>query len=111
MTALTIHRAEPKDGWIALTVEGEVDLATVADLESAVEEVLDGQTANLVIDLNPTSFMDSTGLRALVEADRGFKAAGRSFAIAVASGPVARLIDLSGIDQQLTVVTHPDEVR
>ena len=110
MAALTIRHTEPRNGWIAMSVEGEVDLATVAELEAAVEAILDGETANLIVDLNPTSFMDSTGLRALVEADRRFTAADRSFASAAQSGPVARLIDLSGLDQQLTVVTSPDAV-
>jgi anti-anti-sigma factor len=54
--------------------------------------------------------MDSTGLKALVMANRKFDESGRSFAIAVSRGPVSRLIDLSGVQSSIRVVESTDDL-
>lgn len=110
MEGLKIHTADLSNGWVSLAVEGEIDLATVGDLQSAIDGVFSKGDGALVVDLTSTSFMDSTGLKALVMADRRFSAAERGFAVAVSGGPVSRLIDLSGVDAAITVVDSPDEL-
>ena len=92
-------------------VKGEIDLATVGDLESAIDEVLANGEQGLVVDLNASSFMDSTGLKALVMADRRFSEAGRGFAVAISSGPISRLIDLSGVRGSLRVVESSADIH
>jgi anti-anti-sigma factor len=57
----------------ALTVRGELDLATAPRLASAVDEELAAAPAALVIDLGPTIFLDSSGARQLVLAARKAK--------------------------------------
>jgi anti-sigma B factor antagonist len=110
MRGLTIHTNELSDGWTSLAVEGEIDLATVEDLQKAINGIADNGGKNLVIDLTGSSFMDSTGLKALVMASRRFDEEGRSFAIAVSGGPVSRLIDLSGVNTSIRIVDSPDQV-
>lgn len=111
MTGLNIHNSELPSGWQCIVVEGEVDLATVEELETAIDHVFSGDPHPLVIDLRESSFMDSTGLKALVMANRRFDESGRSFAIAVSGGPVARLIDLSGVDSSVTIVDSTDDLN
>lgn len=101
---LTISKRELSNGWVSITVEGEVDLATVEELQSAIDGVLEDSADQVVVDLTQSSFMDSTGLKALVVANRKFDEAGRSFAIAIDGGPVSRLIDLSGVDKTIRTV-------
>lgn len=103
----TLHDAD----WAVLSVAGEVDLATVPELERAIKDVLDEGTANLVIDLSDTSFMDSTGLRVLIMADREFKDGERSLAILVKPGPVSRLLDVSGMQALLRVIGDTAELH
>jgi len=110
MRGLKIHNRELSDEWVSIEVEGEVDLATVKDLEEAIESAHDGQTGGVVVDLTGSSFMDSTGLKALVMAHRKFSAEGRPFAIAVAGGPVSRLLDLSGVNTTIQTVATVDEL-
>ena len=104
MTGLNITSSELPSGWHCLAVTGEIDLATVPELEGAIDSILGGDTQSLVVDLRETSFMDSTGLKALVMAHRRFDETGRQFAIAVSGGPVSRLIDLSGVEGSMRVV-------
>jgi anti-sigma B factor antagonist len=110
MRGLTIRNSELPSGWQCIAVEGEIDLATVGELEAAIESVLAANSHALVIDLRKSSFMDSTGLKALVMANRRFDEDGRSFAIAVSGGPVSRLIDLSGVESSIQIVDSTDDL-
>lgn len=110
MKGVTIRNTELPSGWQCLTVEGEVDLATVDELESAIDQVFSEKSHPLVVDLRESSFMDSTGLKTLVMANRKFDESGRSFAIAVSGGPVSRLIDLSGVESSVRIVQSTDEL-
>lgn len=110
MRGLKIHNNELSEGWVSIAVEGEVDLATVEDLEHAIEVVHDEHDRGLVVDLTSSSFMDSTGLKALVMAHRRFSAADRPFAIAVSGGPVSRLLDLSGVNTTIRTVANVEEL-
>lgn len=93
-----------------MAVKGDIDIASVEQLDKAIREVLDDKTSNLVIDLNETSFMDSTGLKSLISADQEFETRGRSLAIAIEGGPIWRLFDLSGVDSRLRLVSRAEEV-
>lgn len=111
MEGLTIRNEDLANGWVSIAVQGEVDLATVDHLEAAIDEVYEQAEKALVLDLTGSSFMDSTGLKALVMAQRRFEGAGRSFAIAVSGGPVSRLIDLSGVSSSIRIVENVAELE
>lgn len=111
MNGLSISNSELPTGWHCISVQGEIDLATVPDLENAIESVYAANSHPLVIDLTESSFMDSTGLKALVMANRRFDESGRGFAIAVSGGPISRLIDLSGVDSSIKVVDRTEDLE
>lgn len=111
MTGLIITNSELANGWQCIAVEGEVDLATVEELEAAIDQIFADDAHPLVVDLRESSFMDSTGLKALVMANRKFDESGRSFAVAVSGGPVARLIDLSGVESSVRIVETIDDLE
>jgi anti-sigma B factor antagonist len=60
----------------ALTVRGELDLATAPKLAAAVDEELAAGPTALVVDLTPTVFLDSSGARQLVLTARRAQEAG-----------------------------------
>lgn len=61
------HRATEEG--VTLKVVGELDLATAPVLTEGVERLRRGATV-LTLDLSDLGFMDSTGLRLLIELDR-----------------------------------------
>lgn len=112
MRGLNIAQATLSDAdWAVLAIAGEVDLATVPELEQAIKGVLEEGTSNLVLDLSETTFMDSTGLRVLIMADREFKEGDRSLAILVKPGPISRLLDVSGMHELLRVIGDTAELN
>ena len=87
-------------------VSGEVDLATVPRLSAAVAQHHDAQL--LVLDLTAVTFIDSTGVRVLIEADRSCAGSGSRVVVLAGDGPVRRLLDLCNLDGRLALVTdHP----
>jgi anti-anti-sigma factor len=59
-----------------LEVHGELDLLTAPELERAVETALGAAPAMLVVDLTPTTFLDSSGARQVARAARSALRAG-----------------------------------
>ena len=87
-----------------LTVGGEVDVATVVALESAISEALADKPTALIVDLTGVDFLASAGLQVLVATHENIGATAR-FAV-VADGPAtSRPIQLTGLDQILSL--HP----
>lgn len=111
MRGLTIDSRQISSGWLAVSVGGEIDIASVDELQSAIDDVYETHSGGLAVDLTASTFMDSTGLKALVMADRRFKEDGRSFAIVVSGGPVSRLIDLSGVNTTIRTVSSLDDLE
>ena len=89
-----------------VVVSGEVDLATVPRLSAAVAQHHDAQL--LVLDLTAVTFIDSTGVRVLIEADRACAGSGSRVVVLAGDGPVRRLLDQCNLDGRLALVTdHP----
>jgi anti-anti-sigma factor len=61
-------RAERRDGVARISAMGELDLRTVPLLERALEAVDQLQPARLVLDFRELSFVDSTGVHAVLRA-------------------------------------------
>lgn len=92
---------------VVLTVLGEVDIATIDELESKIDSL--NEPRSLVIDLTSTDFMDSTGLRLLIGAHERFREAGREIKVAVAVGPISRLLEVTGVMGQVNAFSSVDE--
>ena len=75
---------------------GALDLATVPILEAEVAELRDAGFRHLVLDLSGLGFMDSSGLRCIIELDAEARQDG--FSIALVPGPraVQRVFELTG---------------
>jgi anti-anti-sigma factor len=81
-----------------LRVEGEVDLVNTHELADALEAAA-ARGGALCVDLREVPFMDSTGLRSLIQMRERFANDGRPplRVLVDDSGPVARLLDLVGL--------------
>jgi anti-sigma B factor antagonist len=94
------------DGVATIEVSGELDLATVPRLSATVGEHADARL--LVLDLNRVTFIDSTGVRVLIEADRACAGSGSRLVVLAGGGPVRRVLDLCELDGRLALATdHP----
>jgi len=88
---------------VVLTVTGDVDLAAHARFEADVDQAWDG-TTDLVIDCSGVEFLDSMGLRVLVQCRQVAVDNGREFALAGPSEAVVRVLELAGVRSLFSVV-------
>ena len=91
-----------------LSLSGELDLATVGELEGALSSRLDAGE-HVVVDLRPLAFMDSSGVRALVAGHAAAQECDGSLTIVrpPQGSEVDRVIDVSGIATALGMVDEP----
>jgi anti-anti-sigma factor len=81
------------EGATLVTVDGELDMATADHLVAAAEELPAGHEP-LVLDLSNVSFLDSSGMRALLEVSDRAGDRGRPTGLLHPSAAVTRLLDL-----------------
>lgn len=91
----------PEREFVRVRPCGEVDLVTAGLLDHQIQELWDSGWAEVVADLREVTFMESTGLHVLVTHHRRAAERGARFAIVDGGGPVARVLELTGIDQVL----------
>jgi anti-sigma B factor antagonist len=89
---------------VVIVAEGELDLVGGPRLLATLPH--EGSTT-VVLDLGGVQFMDSSGLRSLLEARKACMEGGRPFAIARPSTPVARVLELVDLVGEFEVVEAP----
>jgi anti-anti-sigma factor len=97
---LQIERSD-EPGWTIISPAGEIDLATVSQLEETLAPFVTAADRDIAVDLTRVTFMDSTGLRALLAANQSLAPSAHRLVLIVAGGPVDRLLDISGVAQTL----------
>ena len=95
---LTIHDAG--DGVVQLV--GEIDVATAPKLQQCLEH----DPRIRVVDMAQVTFMDSTGLKVLVVANRSRDASDR-ITLRAPSGAVRRVLDIAGMAEWLGLAPDP----
>ena len=88
------------DGVAVLRVEGEIDLAVVDELIGTMRRALESGEA-LEVDFEGVTFIDSSGLGALVMVSKEATSAGKSFGLVNVHTTAQRLLRLSGLHEML----------
>jgi anti-anti-sigma factor len=100
-----------EQGVRTISVRGELDLSTAADLEGPLDEALDSGEAAVLIDLSDCEFIDSTGIALIVRAwqrlDSGKN--GRALVICSHNEQVRRVLEITGLELSIPVHATRDE--
>jgi anti-anti-sigma factor len=83
---------------LIVTVSGDVDLAIAPALESALVEAATDEPAGAVqVDLSAVTFLDSSGIAALVRGRHAAEEHGVGYRVTGASGAVREILELTGV--------------
>ena len=93
-----------------LTLSGELDLLSSPALEQELEHANASDCDVILLDLRGLEFMDSTGLHVLVKAHQQAQDAGRNLVLTRGGDQVQRLLDLTGVAEQMRIVDSPAQV-
>lgn len=92
---------------VVIAVSGEIDLATIDDLDAAVRDLRDVAWREIVLDLRAVEVIGSTGLRWLIATTRAARADGWTLALMDGSAAVTRLLALTGTRGLLRWTSQP----
>lgn len=87
---------------VLVRARGEVDLTTAPELATAIRDAIGRTEFQVELDLEQVTFIDSSGVGAIVVADRLAKSVNRQLVIGPRSIFVARVFEVAGLDQALT---------
>jgi anti-sigma B factor antagonist len=107
--ALTIQDRREGDCTI-VTVAGEIDITTSAELRNRLFELAAGGVP-VVADLSQVSFIDSAGLGVLVGAMKRATSSGGFFHVVSDQPDIWRLAHLAGLDSRIPLVRTMEEAR
>lgn len=102
---MTTHRGADRgpvavdalEGWVVVTVRGEVDLATEPALVAAQDEVAAHDEPHVYVDLTEVDFLDSSGVAALAGLQRHARERRGHFVLSAAGPIVQRVLELTGL--------------
>ena len=89
---------------VAITADGEIDLATVNTLRSAITNALQSGASRLTLDLENVTYIDSSGLGTLIGAHKRLASSGGTVTVRCSKPRILRLLSITGLDRVLTVL-------
>ena len=97
-----VERSEPPQ----LLLSGEIDIASADGLRAAGARAIGslGSAVRLDIDMSEVTFIDSSGLGALVSIRNAAEAAGRTVSLRINSPPIIRLFELTGLRDSFVIL-------
>ena len=108
------HRGDPAPFRVVVRTErgvvrvcpfGEVDIDTVGQIREQLENATWAGAKHVVLDLLGVTFVDSTGLHLVLEADAASRAQGWEFGLVGGPADVQRVFDLTGSRARLPFLT------
>jgi anti-sigma B factor antagonist len=86
---------------VTVTISGEIDIATCRAMRDALAAELGHGPVHLEVDMSTVTFMDASGIGALLAARRQAVDAGGSLTLRAASRAIRRLTGVLGLDEVL----------
>jgi anti-anti-sigma factor len=94
------------DGTVVLTLRGELDLASADVVGARLEQLREsGQPA--LLDIDELDFMDSSGLRLVLDAAEASDKTGWRFSLTHGPEQVQRLFESTCVTERLPIVPRP----
>jgi anti-anti-sigma factor len=97
-----------EDGTQRIVLTGELDVSTVPAFNQQLAELRHKGFHSMVLDLSGITFMDSTGLSAILVAEMHARMRGQRFSVVEGPPHVNELFRLTGVDNFLEIVKRPD---
>jgi anti-anti-sigma factor len=90
-----------RGGRIAIEVNGELDLATASSLRDAIRAIPHREVSTVVVDIAGVTFVDSTGLHALLDSWQWLAARDVRMNVVGPQPAAARLFELADVETVL----------
>jgi len=95
-----------KDRPNVLPLEGEIDLHVSPDVAASLKMMIQREPDQLIVDLSRVTYIDSSGLAALIEGMQNVQEYGGKFALAGLQETIRTIFEIARLDQVFRI--YPD---
>jgi anti-sigma B factor antagonist len=92
------------DRTYVVQLSGELDLSSAPTLEGELSDLLSANPESLIVDLGSLEFIDSIGLRCLLNATERAAATGTSMQFLAPGGQAGSILELTGLRHKLPFI-------
>jgi anti-anti-sigma factor len=104
-------RVVAQRGWTILVFSGELDFSHMDAARKALVGLVPPRHGGLALDLRGLTFMDTCGVRLVLQALHRAEACDAQFALIEGSFEIQRVLDLVGLTDQLRIVDDPQRLE
>lgn len=90
------------DGAVCLALSGELDLASVSELQAQFKDLARTED-DVIVDMSGLDYIDSTGAKTLLDAHRQLSRTGRRIVLAAVQAMARRIIDVMGLGKAIPI--------
>jgi anti-anti-sigma factor len=87
-----------------IRLAGEMDLGNVEEARDPLMKAIEGENVDVIVDLSELEFIDSISISMLLEAQAASQKDSKRLGFRGARPEIARLMELTGVDEQLRFV-------
>jgi anti-anti-sigma factor len=98
-----------KDGVVICSIEGEVNIDTVADVKIAFKELVQKGARKVLLDFAYLDYIDSAGLASLIDLVKGLKAIQGNVLLANLSPKVRSLFGITKLEKMFRIYDSVDK--
>jgi anti-anti-sigma factor len=100
MSALALIETEERGSSFVLHLRGEIDISNARELFAAIEAAVPNGTAPIVVDLSEITYLDSAGVKLLVQLADRLRIRRRQLRLVVPEhSPIRAVLELTGLLQ------------
>lgn len=93
----------PREHAVVVELDGEIDIATAEDFRAEVVALVEVPETHTVLDCARLTFIDSSGLRALIQCHKAAQECSSHISIAAATERVAQILRVTAVDRRIPV--------
>jgi len=102
--------SETLGDFVLVRLKGEVDLSWSQQVRKQILDAL-GVSSSVGVELSQVSYIDSSGIAALVEGFQNARTKGRKFGLVAASSPVMSVLQLARLDKVFPLFASIEAAR
>jgi anti-sigma B factor antagonist len=99
--------SQTEDDTVHITLQGELDLASAPQMQEHLRAAGEGAPSRVIVDLSQLAFIDSTGLRVLLQADAHAREQGYELVLRPGDATVQRVFEVTGATEMLRFESAP----
>ncbi|HAK07663.1 MAG TPA: anti-sigma factor antagonist [Spartobacteria bacterium] len=97
----------PESGNV-LSLKGQIDLHVSPQVAASLGAIIDQEPSRVVVDLSGVSYIDSSGLAALINGAKSVETYGGRFMLAGVQDDVRSILERAGLSQFFLIFPHVD---